>query len=300
MTVKEYRMKFGVASMNTDEGVDPLELAREAEALGIESLFLPDHSHVPVVRKVACGEGDEGAGGMSRFADSSPGDKPRDFYRNREQLLTLAAVSAVTTDLKLGTGICLVVQRDPILLAKEVATLDHLSNGRLLFGVGAGTPSNREEMRNHGTDPRTRMRLLTERMLAMQQIWTQDEAEFHGRFVDFGPIHSWPKPVQRPYPRVLVGGDGPTVLERVLTFGDGWMPGHQDDMGAFRARVAELQERAAATGRERVEITVFLAKLDCLDRYADAGVDRVVVLLPTGSPRETLRQTASAAEQFAS
>jgi len=293
-------MKFGVFSMNSDEGLDPLELAREAEGLGIESAFVPDHSHVPVTHRVTYGAGDETVKLAERtdLFEEAPSDMPRDFYRNREQLLTLAAMAAVTSTLRLGTGICLVVLRDPIRLAKAIATLDQLSRGRLLFGVGAGAPWNREEMLNHGTNPRTRMKLLAERMAAMQRIWTNDEAEYHGKFVRFDPIYSWPKPVQKPRPKVLVGGDGPTVLDRVMAFGDGWMPGHHEDMGLFRARVSELQERAAAAGRGHIEISVFLAHLDRLDDYVAAGVDRVVVMLPTGAERKFLKDVADAANNF--
>lgn len=292
-------MKFGVFSMNSDEGIDPVELARETEALGIESIFLPDHSHVPVTRQVAFATGEEHVKLAEREEfQQSQTDMPRDYYRNRDQLVTLAAMAAVTSTLRLGTGICLVVQRHPLTLAKEIATLDQLSRGRLLFGVGAGSPWNREELRNHGTDPRTRMRLVTERMAAMQEIWTQDEAEYHGEFVDFAPLNSWPKPVQQPRPHTLVGGDGPTVLDRVLAFGDGWMPGHPQDMGLFKSRIAELQERAAAAGRGHMDISVFLAHLDRLDDYVDAGVDRVVVMLPTGVERKFLKEVADVANNF--
>lgn len=297
-------MKFGVFSMNSDEGLDPLELAREAEGLGIESVFVPDHSHVPVTRRVPFGAGNEKTVNIADRKDLSAGfeeaggDMPRDFYRNREQFVTLTAMAAVTSTLRIGTGICLVVQRDPIWLAKQAATLDQLSRGRLMFGIGVGSPWNHEEMRNHGTEPRTRMKLMAERMAAMQRIWTSDEAEYHGEFVRFDPIYSWPKPLQNPRPPVFVGGDGPTVLDRVLAFGDGWMPGHHDDMGFFRARVAELQERAAASGRGRMEITVFLAHLDRLDDYVAAGVDRVVVMLPTGVERKFLKDVADAMYRF--
>ena len=297
-------MKFGVFSMNSDEGLDPLELAREAEGLGIESAFVPDHSHVPVTRRVPFGAGNERTVNIADRKDLSAGfeeaggDMPRDFYRNREQFVTLTAMAAVTSTLRIGTGICLVVQRDPIWLAKQVATLDQLSRGRLMFGVGVGSPWNHEEMRNHGTEPRTRMKLMAERMAAMQRIWTSDEAEHHGEFVRFDPIFSWPKPLQNPRPPVFVGGDGPTVLDRVLAFGDGWMPGHHDDMGFFRARVSELQERAAASGRGRMEINVFLAHLDRLDDYVAAGVDRIVVMLPTGVERKFLKDVADAMYRF--
>ena len=293
-------MKFGAFWMNTDEGLDPLELAREAEGLGIESVFVPDHSHVPVTRHVPFAAGSDRVNLLDRddLGDVSASDMPRDFYRNREQLLSLAAMGAVTSTLRLGTGICLVVQRDPIRLAKEIATLDQLSQGRLLVGTGVGSPWNIEEIRNHGTDPRTRMSLMAERMEAMQRIWTSEEAEYHGKFVQFDPIYSWPKPFQKPWPKVFVGGDHPNALNRVLAYGDGWMPGHFEDMGLFKARVSELQERAAAAGRGRMEITVTLAHLDRLDDYVAAGVDRVLVMLPTGQERKYLKDLADAASHF--
>jgi probable F420-dependent oxidoreductase len=272
-------MKFGVLSMNTDEGINPLTLAREAEDLGIESVFLPDHSHIPVYRKVSYG------GPKEHFADS-PGDYPREYYRNGEQLVTLAAMAAVTTTLKVGTGVCLVVQRDPIYLAKEVATIDHLSKGRLLLGVGGGAPWNLEEMRNHGTDTRTRFALFRERIEAMKEIWTKEQAEYHGRFVDFDPVFSWPKPVQKPHPPILVGGRGPTVLDRVLEFGDGWMPGDWDDVPWLGDRITELQERAAGSGRGPVEVTINLARLARVDDYIGIGASRCIVPLPTGADDE--------------
>jgi len=293
-------MKFGVFWMNTDEGLDPLELAREAEGLGIESVFVPDHSHVPVTRKVSFATGSDTVRLADRgdLGDATASDMPRDFYRNREQLQTLTAMAAVTSALRVGTGICLVVQRDPIWLAKQVATLDHMSGGRLLFGVGVASPWNREEIRNHGTDPRTRMTLMAERMAAMQRIWSNDQAEYHGKFVDFDPLYSWPKPVQKPWPPVFVGGDHPNALERVLTYGDGWMPGHHEDQGLFKARVSELRARAAEAGRGRVEVTVTLAHLDCLDDYAAAGADRVLITLPTGAERNVMKEVAAAASSF--
>jgi probable F420-dependent oxidoreductase len=297
-------MKLGAFSMNSDEGLDPIELAREAEGLGIESIFVQDHSHVPVTRSVPFGAGNEKAADIANRKDLSEGleeaggDMPRDFYHNREQFVTLAAMAAVTSTLRIGTGICVVVQRDPLWLAKQIATLDQLSRGRLMLGVGMGSPWNHEEIRNHGTDPGTRIKLMRERMAAMQEIWTNDQAEYHGEFVDFDPIYAWPKPYQQPRPPVFVGGDGPTVLNRVLALGDGWMPGHHDDMGAFKARISELQERAAAVGRGHMEITVFLARLDRLDDYVAAGADRAVVMLPTGAERQFLKDIADAADRF--
>jgi probable F420-dependent oxidoreductase len=181
--------------------------------------------------------------------------------------VALSAAAAVTSRIKLGTGACLVIERDPITLAKQVAGLDLLSGGRFLFGVGAGW--NRAEMADHGTDPRTRMALLADRIRAMREIWTAEEAEYHGEYVDFGPLWSWPKPVQRPYPPVLVGGNGPGAEDRVLDFGDGWLPqtGPLADMAEFRRRVARLRSRAADAGRcllllEYLDASQTLAALD--------------------------------------
>lgn len=182
----------------------PAAAAVAVEERGFESLFYPEHTHIPV---------------DSRRADNRP---TRDYADTYDPFVALAAAAAVTTTLRLGTAVCLVAQRDPITTAKMVASLDQLSAGRFLFGVGAGW--NRTEMINHGTDPRTRMSLFAERVQAMRAIWTDDEAEYHGEFVDFAPIWSWPKPVQRPHPPILVGGNGPRTEDRVLDFGDGWFP----------------------------------------------------------------------------
>ena len=176
-------MKFGAFIFPTDYSIDPAELAREVEARGFESLWFPEHTHIPVSRRTPYPGGAE---------------LPEEYSHSLDPFVALGAAAAVTERLKLGTGITLVIERDPITLAKEVATLDHISNGRVLFGVGGGW--NREEMANHGTDPSRRWKLLRERIEAMKAIWTQDEAEYHGEFVDFDPIWSWPKPVQRPPP----------------------------------------------------------------------------------------------------
>src|SRR3954451_7252040 len=226
-------LEFGLAIFPTDYSIDPVALGRLAEERGFESLWFPEHTHIPVSRDTPYPAG---------------GELPKQYWHTHDPFVALAAVAAATERLKLGTGICLVVERDPITTAKEVASLDRLSGGRFLFGVGAGW--NREEMRNHGTDPRTRFTLMRESVEAMKAIWTQDEAEYHGRLVDFDPIWSWPKPVQRPHPPVLVGGNGEKVLDRVLAFGDEWMPNRIGDEGKFLARVAELQERARTTGRD--------------------------------------------------
>lgn len=268
-------MQFGVNMFPTHYAIDPKTLAREAEQRGFESLFFPEHTHIPTSR---------------RTQHPSGAELPRMYLHTYDPFVALAMAAAVTERLKLGTGICLVIERDPITLAKEVASLDHLSGGRFLFGVGAGW--NREEMQNHGTDPRTRMALLSERVHAMREIWTRDEAEYHGRYVDFDPIWSWPKPVQQPHPPVLVGGMGPSVHDRVLDFGDEWLPQNVtlDTMDDFAARAAELQQRAADAGRAPIPITMFSGQPEqaAIDRYADAGVTRCVFRLPDAGPDKVL------------
>ncbi|MFD0852133.1 LLM class F420-dependent oxidoreductase, partial [Actinomadura adrarensis] len=178
-------------------------------------------------------------------------DLPRQYFRTLDPFVILTAAAAVTERLEVGTGIALVIQRDPIILAKEVASLDLISGGRAVLGVGAGW--NREEMRNHGTDPKTRMRLLVERVEAVKALWTQDEAEYHGEFVDFDPVFCYPKPVQDPHPPVMIGGSGPTTFDRVLSIGDGWMPIYGRNTDALKQQIAELRERAG----KHVPVVVF-------------------------------------------
>jgi probable F420-dependent oxidoreductase len=196
----------------------------------------------------------------------------------------------VTERLKVGTGVCLVIERDPIVTAKEVATLDHVSGGRFLFGVGAGW--NKEEMRDHGTDPRTRWAVMRERVEAMKAIWTQDEAEYHGRFVDFDPTWSWPKPVQKPHPPVLVGGVGDKVLDRVVAYGDEWIPNRVKSPEQLGERTSELQRRAEAAGRGRIPVTVFGAKPEqrLLERLQAAAVTRSLFYVRPEEPGEVERQ----------
>src|SRR3712207_608521 len=198
-------MKFGISTFVTDEGIAPGALARAVEERGFDSLFIAEHTHIPLSRKSPWPRG---------------GELPRRYYRTLDPFITLTAAAAATERLLLGTGVALVVERDPIITAKEVATLDLVSGGRVIFGVGAGW--NREEMENHGTDPRTRGKLTNERIRAMIEIWTKDEPEFHGQYVNFDPIGIWPKPVQKPYPPIYVGG-GIRAFERVTQFGDAWL-----------------------------------------------------------------------------
>jgi probable F420-dependent oxidoreductase len=254
-------MDFGVGYFPTHDGIGPGPLARLLEERGQDALFFAEHTHIPASRETPYPGG---------------GPLPMKYWHCYDLFVALTAAAAATTKLRVGSGICLVIERDPITTAKEVASVDHLSGGRLEFGVGAGW--NREEMRNHATDPRIRMALLRERVEAMQAIWTQAEASYAGRHVSFERIWSYPKPAQRPYPPVLVGGDGPTVLDRVLAFGDGWLPNYRGD--AIFERVKELRARA---GRQ-VEVQMLAAPADprVLEAMRKAGVRRALHWLPSG------------------
>ena len=278
-------MELGLAHFLTDYGMQPAELARKVEERGFESLFLPEHTHIPVSRDTPYPGG---------------GELPSEYSHTLDPFVALAAAAAATERLKLGTGVCLVIERDPIVTAKEVATLDHISRGRVLFGIGAGW--NKEEMQNHGTDPSTRFRRMRESIEAMKAIWTEDEAEYHGRLVGFDPIWSWPKPVQKPHPPVLVGGLGEKVLDRVVAYGDGWIPNRVKSPEQLGERIAELQRRAEAAGRERIPVTVFGAKPEgrLLDRLGEAGVDRSLFYLRPEEPSEVERQLDELAEVVAS
>jgi probable F420-dependent oxidoreductase len=268
-------MELGLAILLTDYSIQPARLGSLAEERGFESLFLAEHTHIPVSRETPYPGGTE---------------LPREYSHTIDPFVGLAAAAAVTERLKVGTGVCLVIERDPIVTAKEVATLDHVSGGRVLFGVGAGW--NKEEMRNHGTDPSRRWGLMRERVEAIKAIWTQEEAEYHGRYVDFDPIWSWPKPVQKPHPPVLVGGAGDKVLDRVVAYGDGWIPNRVKSPEELGERIAELQRSAEAAGRERIPVTVFGAKAEqrLLERFEAAGVNRSLFYLRPDEPAEVERQ----------
>jgi probable F420-dependent oxidoreductase len=255
-------MQFGTAYFPTHDAMGPAPLARLLEDHGQESLFVAEHSHTPASRE-------------TRYPGG--GELPRKYNHTYDPFVALTAAATVTTRLRIGTGICLVNQRDPIITAKEVASLDDISGGRFEFGVGAGW--NREEMRNHGTDPRTRMKLVAERVHAMQEIWTHDAASFHGDFVNFDDIWVWPKPAQRPYPPVLVGGGGPTVSDRVLDFGDAWFPNWGEVAEDLEVRTQELRDRA----ERPIDVMVMGAPADTavLARCEELGVSRVTHWLPS-------------------
>jgi probable F420-dependent oxidoreductase len=266
-------MKYAVSMFPTEYAIRIDDLARAAEERGFESLWVPEHTHIPTSRRTPFPGGAE---------------LPKEYSHTIDPFVGLAAAAAVTTKLKLGTAICLVVERDPIFLAKEVASLDLLSNGRFLFGVGVGW--NREEMEDHGTDPKTRRTLMKERIEAMKAIWTQDEAEYHGRFVNFDKIWSYPKPVQKPHPPILMGGQGSKALRGVIEYCDGWMP-IPARIENLVAQVSDLRRQAEQAGRDpkSISITIFWGRPDkaAIEQYEKAGAERVIFLLPP-APRDTV------------
>ena len=258
-------MKFGVAIFPTDYSIAPHLVAKEAEDRGFESIFFPEHSHIPASRKTPWPGGAE---------------LPLEYLHSLDLFVGLGAAAAATEKIMLGTGICLVIERDPIILANEVATLDHISSGRVLFGVGGGW--NREEMENHGTSFEKRWFVLRERIEAMKAIWTEDEASYHGDFVDFDRIWSWPKPIQKPHPPIFVGGNGARTLERVVRYGDEWMPLPRGDVD-MSPRIQELQELAAKAGRAPIPVSIFFAPPDAdkLRALDSNGVGRSIFILPS-------------------
>jgi probable F420-dependent oxidoreductase len=276
-------MKYGVMMFPTDYAIPVTELGRAAEDLGFESLLFPEHTHIPASRKSPWPGGPE---------------LPKEYSHTLDPFVAMAAAAAVTTTLKVGTGICLVIERDPITLAKEVASVDHLSGGRVLFGVGGGW--NLEEMENHGTKPSLRWRIMRERILAMKEIWTKDNAEYHGEHVDFDPIWSWPKPVTKPHPPILIGGDGPRTLQRVIEYGDEWLPiaGRGREL---RGRIEELQSLAKAAGRDRIPVSLFSVPpraeiVERLRELEDVGVHRMFFGLPPADAATVLPLVRAAAE----
>jgi len=277
-------MKYGLMMFAADYAIRVDELAREAEARGFESLCLPEHTHIPASRRSPWPGGAE---------------LPQEYWHTLDLFVALTAAAAVTTTLKLVTGICLLVERDPITTAKEVASLDVLSNGRVIFGIGGGW--NAEEMENHGTNFKTRWKLLRERVEAMKKIWTEDAAEYHGELVNFDPIWSWPKPVQKPHPPILLGGHTAKTLERVVNYCDGWLPigGRATELVG---KITELRQLAERKGRDprTISVSVFGAPADAqaISQYSAAGVERVAFGLPS-APRDTVLPLMDRYAEFA-
>ena len=277
-------MQFGAYMFCTDYSIRPDDLARLLEDRGFESMWVPEHTHIPASR-------------LSPFPPG--GDLPEMYWHTHDPFVALTAAAAATTNLKVGTGICLMIERDPIVTAKEIASLDQLSGGRFIFGVGGGW--NAEEMGNHGTNFRSRWRLLRERILAMKEIWTQDEPEFHGEFVDFDKLWAFPKPAQKPHPPIIMGGDGATTFDRVVEYCDGWMPVGAGAPGgpSFAEKVALLKRQAADADRDpdSISISSFGTRPDpdVIRQMEAAGVERVVFPLPS----EKRENVVSLIDQYA-
>jgi probable F420-dependent oxidoreductase len=269
-------MHFGALIFFTDYSIGPAQLARALEERGYESLWVAEHSHIP----------------LSRASPFPPGGElPKKYYDVMDPFVTLGAAAAVTSGLKLGTGICLVIQRDAIQTAKQVASLDQISGGRFLFGIGAGW--NAEEMADHGTDFKTRFEVMHERVEAMRAIWTRSKPEYEGRYVRFPPMMTWPKPVQRPHPPVIVGGAFPYGTRRAIAYGDGWVPNaRRPAYGDVLNVLPEVDKMLVEAGRDpkTFPITVYQVPedADLIRRYRDRGIERVVFELPSAKADEVL------------
>jgi probable F420-dependent oxidoreductase len=265
-------MKFGIAIFPTDYAIPMAELGPAVEERGFESLWVAEHSHIPLSRETPWPGGP---------------DMPKQYWHTLDPFVALTAAAVATTTLRLGTGVCLVIQRDVIHTAKNVASLDHLSGGRFLFGIGGGW--NREEMADHGTRFETRWRLLREQIEAMKEIWTKDEPEYHGELVSFDRMWAWPKPVQRPHPPVLLGGNGPNTLKRVIRYADEWMP----NRGDLVPRIQELRRMADEAGRGPIPVTTYGLPRDGaaeIDGWRDAGVERLIWYVSSDGRDPALRQ----------
>ncbi|MBV9249087.1 MAG: LLM class F420-dependent oxidoreductase [Acetobacteraceae bacterium] len=268
-------MHIGVFYFPVHYGIDPGELGRELEARGFESLFVCEHTHIPTSRRTPFPGG---------------GELPKRYAHTHDPFVALSFAAAATRKLVLGTGICLVTEHDPLVAAKTIASLDRLSGGRFIFGIGAGW--NAEEMENHGTRYEDRYRLMRERVLAMKALWTDEAAEYHGKLVNFDPVWSYPKPAQRPHPPILLGGETEHTLKRVVAYCDGWLPragaGFQPKEGMDR-----LRQFASAAGRDPAgfSVTVFRAPAEtaALEPYRQAGVHRILLEVPDVGRDEILR-----------
>ena len=266
-------MQFGVLMFPTDFSIGVVDFARSVEEHGFESLWFPEHTHIPADRQTPWPGGRE---------------LPPEYSHALDPFVALGAAAVATTRLRLGTGVCLVVERDPITLAKDVASVDYVSGGRFVFGIGGGW--NLEEMANHGTDPARRWSIMRERILAMQQLWTEDVASFNGTYVSFDQVWQWPKPIQRPHPPIVVGGNGPRTLRRVIEYGDAWGPiiGRGPSIAP---RMAELAQLASEAGRGQIPVTIFslgVSTEELIDEYQTAGASRFIFGLPSAPADKVL------------
>jgi probable F420-dependent oxidoreductase len=266
-------MEIGAAMFFTDYAMPAQEIGPALEQRGFESIWAPEHSHIPLSRRSPWPGGPE---------------LPKKYFDAMDPFVTLSVIAAVTRTLKIGTGVCLVIQRDTIQTAKLVASLDQVSAGRFLFGIGGGW--NAEEMEDHGTEFKTRFKKLREQIEAMKAIWTQTKPEYTGDLVKFPPMMVWPKPVQKPYPPVILGGAYPHAARRAIAYGDGWIPIAGRGDGDLADQIVQFRAMAMAAGRDpaSLPITIFSApeNLDTLKRYKDMGVSRAIVQLPSAATEE--------------
>jgi probable F420-dependent oxidoreductase len=268
-------MRVGAFYFPTDYGINLAELGRALEDRGFDSLYVPEHTHIPVGRRTPFPGG---------------GELPKRYAHTHDPFVGLAFAAAATKRLKVGTGICLVPQHEPIVTAKAIATLDQLSNGRFVFGIGGGW--NVDEMENHGARYETRFKMMREYVLAMKALWTQEEASFKGEFVNFEPVWSWPKPAQRPHPPIILGGETDHTLRRVIEYCDGWFPRPRGGFDVVQG-VARLRQMAQAKGRDPATLMtiVFGAPNDAkvLESYEKAGIESALLAIPDDSPDDILR-----------
>jgi probable F420-dependent oxidoreductase len=274
-------VKFGISTFVTDDGIDPVSLATAIEDRGFDALVVAEHTHIPASRESAYPGG---------------GELPDVYYKTLDPFVILAAAAAVTTRIELFTGIALLIQRDPIVTAKEAASVDLISGGRFVFGVGAGW--NIEELRNHGTDPKTRGALLDERIEAIRALWTDEPAEYHGKYVDFDASYLRPKPVQTPHPPIFIGGDSNATVKRVIRHGAGWIS-NPSPVEHLKKRIEQMRDGAG----HDVPLATFGTPIDpdYWGGLEDLGYGRVGLLLPTKPEAESLRlldEYAAAVEKY--
>jgi probable F420-dependent oxidoreductase len=268
-------MKIGVFYFPVDYGINIVELATALEERGFEALFVPEHTHIPTSRRTPFPSG---------------GELPKRYSHTHDPFVALSFAAAATKRLLVGTGICLIPERDPIVTAKEVASLDQLSGGRFVFGIGGGW--NVEEMENHGARYNTRFKLMRERILAMKALWTQQEAEYHGEMVDFDKVCSWPKPAQKPHPPIILGGETDYTLRRVVEYCDGWFP--RPGRGVeITEQLRRLRQMAEERGRDPKTLSTWVFRAPpekpALEEYQAAGIDAAILEVPDQSRDEILR-----------
>ena len=277
-------MRFGISCFLTDKSVNIADLARESEARGFDEIWVPEHTHIPTGRE-------------TDWPMEDDAELPEMYKRSLDPFVALTAAAMVTKSIRIGTSICLVGQHDPIVLAKTVSTLDHISNGRVILGVGFGW--NTDEMRHHGVDPGRRRAIGREKTLAMKELWTQEEASFSGRYVSFGPSWQWPKPRQRPHPPVWVGG-GKSTMAHAVEWGDGWIP--MEGVMPVARMTGRIRTMVDDAGRDPEGFTVYLAggteAPAALGDYLEAGLDGISLSVPWDADLDAVRRHLDAHAEF--